>query len=324
MGYGRDILKKKEEVSMQAETVLNGILLGNYHRGGMKCRRLFRVEESFFARLVAEVKLFVEKFTPSCVQDANHVTNWTRPYGTAVQFSLLNESGCLDDFDKDHNWTRKGKRFHYAADFPTMAKFIDAFPHAYNMRLNGMGKKSGLSLHEEHVVFPTADGRQVQVRARFHLPILTSQAVEMVLDGEAFHFEAGSIFFFNNGCIHSATNAGDTFRYHFVWDTLLTEVAYQQMFADYPSERGCDFLERLEGEQALCQPLHPIKIGEYQPSGEGKRLYDKLRLKYLLVKPHSWQNLYNALEFRRVAKKPLSWWHSYAGSGNDYGHNIKD
>ncbi len=313
------------ELPPEAAARLRGIIDGNYHRGGLKCQRLFRVDDQFFATLVAEVKTLVEKYTPSAVKDKDHVTNWTNPYGTAVQFSLFNESGKFDDFSTDHNRTRQGKRFHYAEEFPTLARFIDAFPHAYNMRLNGMGKKSGLSPHEEHVVSQSSDGNHVQVRARFHLPVATNPGAEMFLDGEVFHFEAGSVYFFNNGCIHSASNSGETFRYHFVWDTLLNQEAHDWMFVGSQPAREVEFLRRLHGDDTVCQPLRQLRIGAYAPSGEGMRLYDKFKLKYLLIKPHWWQNFYNGREYRQVSKMPVRWWESAtADAGQMYGHDIRD
>jgi hypothetical protein len=311
------------DISSEADTLLRGIIQGNYHCGGLKCVRLFRVDEQFFAALVEEVKALVQKYTPSAVKAKDHVTNWTNPYGTAVQFSLLNESGKFDDYSTDHNRTRRGKRFHRADEFPSLARFIDTFPHAYNMRLNGMGKKSGLSPHEEHVVSLASDNSHVQVRARFHLPIATNPGAEMLLDGELFHFEAGSIFFFNNGCIHSATNSGEMFRYHFVWDTLLDHDAYNEMFVCSAPEAS--FLQRVRGDETVCRPLRQLRIGAYAISGEGKRLYDRLKLKYLLIKPHWWQNLYNRREFRQISNLPVRWWESATADANQmYGHDVRD
>jgi len=293
---------------MDTQPLLKDLVRANYHKGGLKCRRLFRLEPSFFATLRDDVRRLVEKYTPSSATDKDHATNWTNPYGTAVQFSLFNESGKLDDYSKDHNFVREGKRFHYGEEFPALGRFIETFKHSYNMRLNGMGTKSGLSPHEEHCVFPTPDKKQVQVRARFHLPIETSDAVEMLLDDEIFYFEPGSIFFFNNGCIHSATNNGTTFRYHLVWDQVMTQESYDQMFGDVDPGPGADFLQRLHGEDAVCRPVRRQKIREYAISGPGESLYSRMRLKYLKVKPYVWQNLYNNLEYRKVRDKPVAWW----------------
>ena len=42
----------------------------------------------------------------------------------------------------------EGKSLHYSEEYPIISKFISAFPGLRNMRLNGMGEKSGLSPHE--------------------------------------------------------------------------------------------------------------------------------------------------------------------------------
>lgn len=310
-----------ELLSREERHSLRGILDANYHKGGLKCRHLFQVESGFFARLAEEAEALVRKYDPSRVT-AGHVTNWTKPFGTAIQFSLLNESGKFDDFSTDHNRVRAGKRFHYAESFPTMARFIDALPSAYNMRLNGMGKKSGLSPHEEHVVFRSADGSSAHLRARFHLPLRTSTKAEMLLDGDVYNFKAGSIYFFNNGCVHSATNTDETFRYHLVWDALLTKRAFDAMFVDTPSAA---FLSRVPASEAECSAIRHVNVTEYQTSGEGRRIYDEWHLKRLMS-ASAWQNLYNRYEFFQMRRLPIAWCEerSVSGQADLYGHDIRD
>jgi hypothetical protein len=308
----------------ECEAVLRSIVQGNYHRGGLKCRRLFRVDAPFFEQLVAEVRRLVQSRTPSIVGPVGHVTSWTQPYGSAVQFSLLNESGKFDDYSTDHNRQRAGKRFHYPAEFPTLQRFIDAFPDAYNMRLNGMGNKSGLSPHEEHVV-SLAHGGGVQVRARFHLPVCTSPGAEMLLDGDVYHFDAGYVYFFNNGCVHSAVNQSTEHRYHLVWDALLTQDSFHRMFRGEGFPRDGDHFRFLDGEEAMCSPLRQVDVQAYATSGPGRYLYDFCRMKYLFIKPHSWQNLYNSLEYWYIKNKPCSWWESVVGDSKPlYGHDVRD
>ncbi|MFI6933864.1 aspartyl/asparaginyl beta-hydroxylase domain-containing protein [Streptomyces sp. NPDC050287] len=300
------------------------ILDANFHRGGLKCRRLFRVNPDFFSSVVEDAQRLVEQHLPSRVAEERHITNWTRPFGNAVQYSLLNRSGKFDDFSSDHFFTREGKRFHYAQGFPNLARFIEAFPYAYNMRLNGLGAKSGLSLHEEHVVFPTGDGR-IQIRGRFHLPLVTSRRAEMALDGDIHHFEAGSVFFFNNGCIHSAMNHGQDFRYHLIWDVAFTKEAYDGMFGHVPVPGHSDLLEPVAEAEADVELVRRMAVGTYAPSGRGLQLYELLRLKNLGVKAHAWQNVYNRAAYRRAKRKPIAWWQdTRPASLLDYGHDAKD
>ena len=124
---------------MDSQTVLKELAKANHHKGGLKCLRLFKVQDDFFAKLRTEIKEIIERNEPSEVKYKGHVTNWTKPFGRAIQFSLLNVSGKYDDTSADHSMTLKDKKFHHEEQYPSIAAFIKAFPHAYNMRLNGMG-----------------------------------------------------------------------------------------------------------------------------------------------------------------------------------------
>lgn len=256
----------------------------NFRGAGPKALRLFKVKDEFFQRLQAELVQLTERYSPSEVQDYGHATNWTNPFGAAVQFSLLNGSGRIDDPSTDHNLSVSGKSFHYSREFPTIDQFIRAFPHAVNMRLNGMGQKSGLSPHEENVVHwcGLKSPRRFFVRARFHLPIQTNPKALVLLDGETFHFEERYIYFFNNGAVHSANNQGDTYRYHLVWDMLLSREAFSLMFAQ---EKVPPFFERVpEGEREVA-PSGNVEVQDYAISGLELRLYRLMQLQRMGVTP---------------------------------------
>jgi hypothetical protein len=256
----------------------------NFNSTGPKALKLFTVREDFFERLRADLQRLTERFSPSRVQDYDHATRWTNPFGAAVQFSLLNQSGRLDDTTSDHNLSLVGKSFHHASEFPAVDQFIKAFPHALNMRLNGMGQKSGLSPHEENIVHWCGPKRPTRffVRVRFHLPIQTNDKAQLLLDGETFHFKARTIYFFNNGSVHSANNQGDTYRYHLVWDMLLTQDTYTLMF----EQRGIPaFLESVPDGERRVTPSGKVDVDDYAISGLGLRLYRMMRLERLGVKP---------------------------------------
>ena len=115
--------------------------------------------------------------------------------------------------------------------YPYLAQFIRFFPHATNFRINVMGANSGLSQHEECSCMRNHQGVPM-VRARFHLPIQTNPLVYLFVDQEVFSFKEGSIYFFNNGGIHSSENNDpEKSRIHLVWDMLLTEDTFNRMFA---------------------------------------------------------------------------------------------
>jgi hypothetical protein len=235
---------------MTADELLAGIRDGNFHYGGIRCLRLFRVERELAGALRDEVDRLCETEHGSDVQEREHVTHWTRPTGAVRQFSLLNRSGDFADFRDDHDLSCRGKQFHHAARYPRLAAFIGGFEHAVNFRANVLGAGAGLSPHEEHSLFLSKAGTPA-VRARFHLPLHSSREAHMMLDGEAHRFAPRTIYYFNQGCVHAATNAGGAPRIHLVWDLLLTQQVFEMMFGDAPVPPG---LQRLAPHEREMRP----------------------------------------------------------------------
>ena len=124
---------------MNLADVLTGIRDGDRHRGGIRCRRLLRLEPDAFSALRDEVLAWCRDRAPSVVTRPEHVTHWTRPFGEVLQHSLLNASGRSDDYTHDHDQSCRGKRFHAAAEHPALARFIAALPHTVNVRINVLG-----------------------------------------------------------------------------------------------------------------------------------------------------------------------------------------
>ena len=216
---------------MTADELLAGISDGNYHCGGIRCLRLFRVERDLARALSSEVNQLCAVEQGSDVQEREHITHWTRPTGAVRQFSLLNRSGDFGDFQDDHDLSCLGKQFHHAERYPHLAAFVANFQHAINFRVNVLGAHAGLSPHEEHSLFLSASGTAA-VHARFHLPLRTSRATHMILEGEVYRFVPRTVYYFNQGCVHAAANQGGEPRIHLVWDMLLTPRAFEQMFGD--------------------------------------------------------------------------------------------
>ncbi|MEA5577331.1 aspartyl/asparaginyl beta-hydroxylase domain-containing protein [Anabaena sp. UHCC 0451] len=280
---------------MSPELFLSELVKGNHHKGGLKCLKLFDVNHNFFDNLQQEITALIKANQPSDVKDKEHLSNWSNPYGDVMQFSLLNRSGKFDDTSSDHDLTVAGKLFHHREKYPTIARFIDVFPHAYNMRIMGLGQKGGLSPHEEHIVIAHQKRglkSYYSLRARFHLPIITNDQAELLIENQIYHFTTGSIFFFNNGCIHSAYNRGTEPRYHLIWDMLLTQETFELMFSDeyHPLP---DFLTKLIGQDRILVTRRQENIKEYQIMGRGKELYDLLKLNIFGIKPYIFQNLWN-------------------------------
>lgn len=65
--------------------LMEAIRDANYHRGGLRCLRLLRMDPDFFGELQADVEHLCAAQQPSNVHDPNHVTNWTRPSGQVFQ-----------------------------------------------------------------------------------------------------------------------------------------------------------------------------------------------------------------------------------------------
>lgn len=244
---------------MAPDELLAGIRDGNDHRGGIRCLRLFRVDRELARALLEEVDRLCAAERGSDVQEREHVTHWTQPTGAVRQFSLLNGSGDFADFRGDHDLSCLGKHFHHADRYPQLAAFVGGFVHAVNFRVNVLGAGAGLAPHEEHSLFLSEVGIPA-VRARFHLPLRTSREARMTLDGHMHRFAPRTIYYFNQGCVHAATNPGNVPRIHLVWDLLLTRQAFELMFTDTPAPPG---LHRLVGQAQTLRPIGQAAMPRY-------------------------------------------------------------
>jgi Aspartyl/Asparaginyl beta-hydroxylase len=245
---------------MTVAELLQGIRDADRHRDGIRCLRLFRVEPGYFVHLRADLDRLGGQAPASDVAQPEHVTHWTRPFGSVRQWSLLNASGRYDDFSTDHDLSCFGKRFHEPEVYPALARLVTAFPHTVNFRINVLGPQAGLAPHEEHALVRTRAGT-VGARVRFHLPVVTNPEAELTLDGHVYHLEAGTIYFVNHGCVHSAANQGAAGRMHLVWDMLLTRSAFDCMFAGTASPDAP--LQRVTGTE--CAPV-PVRTERVVPA----------------------------------------------------------
>ena len=200
--------------------VILELLNADSHQGGLKTS-LVEIPNNFLEIKKDCLNIF-NNYNPSDVTNKDHRTYWTKPFGIAKQWSLWNDSGMFDENQsisaKPNNI--KNKKFHYDSEFPNLAKFLNSWPSKLNARLNLLSPSSGLNQHEEQIQQKWGDKNTIRVR--FHLPIVTDPECLVFLDGEWFQFEEGKIYFFNNGCVHSAKNNSNIDRLHLVWDCLLT------------------------------------------------------------------------------------------------------
>lgn len=215
---------------MQYGEFVRGFNLAYEHRGGLKMFAVGRIDPSWFEQIRSDVLWIVNSQASSDVSNPSHVTYWTRPRGVARQFSLLNMTGKPDDFSSDHSMELEGKKLTFP-QLEATARFSRLFgSNLVNLRLNGLGKNSGLGAHEERPVRAYANGT-VKYKIRFHLPIFTNPNAAILLDGEKFHFDEGILYFFNQACVHSAANEGEEPRYHFVVDCILDRILQKNLLS---------------------------------------------------------------------------------------------
>ncbi len=181
---------------MDPQDLFEQLARGQFHEGGLKCARIGIVADDVLLELIEEAQEVVAKHRPSVVSKGGHVTNWTKPWGKVLQWSLLNTTGQTHDTTTDHNNTRANKRFHLMGLPALKAWTQSAWPEATNMRLNLVGPNSGLGAHEEDICFKDGDGR-CTYKVRLHLPLVTTGEAAVMLDWELFHFGVGQVCYFN-------------------------------------------------------------------------------------------------------------------------------
>jgi hypothetical protein len=245
---------------MDAEAFFQGVRDASFNEEGIRCLKLFSVDEGFFHKLQSDVERLCRTESGSKVGEVTHVTNWAGPIGEVQQFSLLNASGRYDDFRTDHDMSCFGKRFYGWSCYPAVARIIDLLPHPVNVRINLMGSGAALSPHKEHTVIRTRRGT-IALRTRFHLPVFANAKAELMLDGDVFSLQEGIVYFVNHGCVHSACNGGVGNRIHLVWDTLLTREAFDFFFQQRPAPSP---FRRLALENQTPNPKRKERIGAYE------------------------------------------------------------
>lgn len=233
------------------------------HRGGVKAKALGAIDPAWFAEIQREVNWIISGQPSSNVGAKDHTTNWTRPSGVARQFSLFNATGKSDEYLSDFAPPKEVAKKLTFPELTAISRFAELFgADLINLRLNGLGASSGLSLHEESPISATPRG--LSYRVRFHLPIFTTQKAKMLLDGEEFNFETGNLYFFHHGCVHAAVNEGDEHRYHFVLDCELTPKLFARILAGPMASCSHDGLLRFdEHKSAALSQGKPVYFGEF-------------------------------------------------------------
>jgi hypothetical protein len=255
----------------------------------------FRVKDSVMNEIEKEVKQLTENCQKSLVNSKEHPTNWTKPYGTAVQLSLFNTSGDTSDFSTDHNNSQNNK-FFVAPNAKNVNSIFKMFEHSVvNFRINGMGKNSGLSPHKESNIIDK------RYKCRFHLPVFTNKNSWVMIGWEKFWLKRGIIYFFNNGLVHSAGNNGEEIRYHLVFDTILDDKLYNEFFnkenLELPYPNLLTRIPREEINELLYSEPVEVTTYEEQHTDLKNKLFSRFNLK---------KSVLSAITKQRNSQRPVN------------------
>ncbi len=177
-----------------------------------------RVNDSIMNEIEKEVRTLVKNYKILEESIKKHHTDFTKPYGTVTQSCLYNTTGNILDFSTDYKMLKNGK-FFFDPNFKNIHHIVKLFQNnLINFWLYGISKNSGSSPHK---VISSNYGKKFRIR--FHLPIITNSSAWVMLDWKKFWLKRGIIYFFNDGCIHTAGNDGDQTRYHLIWDCMLDD-----------------------------------------------------------------------------------------------------
>jgi len=211
-------------------------VVGKLVSGEIKIMKLFSCDPSLFARVREEVMGLV--MAGGAALDAGHPTfdyiakwdpDWQPKPGTVIQLSLFNTRGDVKFFEEDHHWF-PGRSLN--PKLRAVPEFFAAYfkqSELQNCRIQGLTGGGELGLHRERIV--GIPKREQHYKLRFHLPIVTNPGVKFLMDGQQFQMEAGSVYIFNQWCLHGVTNQSDQLRVHLYWDLYLNPFIANEIIA---------------------------------------------------------------------------------------------
>ncbi len=151
---------------------------------------------------------------------------WTPKPNTIFQYSLYNSHDDLAYFDEDHHWF-EGR--HFNANLKSIPEFFRTYfadTELQNFRIQAVSGGGDLGLHRERIV--AIPKREHDYKLRFHLPVVTNPNVSFIMDGENHTMDEGSVYLFNQSCLHGVANTGNEMRIHLVWDCYLNDHIVQK------------------------------------------------------------------------------------------------
>lgn len=234
---------------------LHRLRLGAYHqKGGILSLDCGPVAN--FDLIAMDVQRLVREYPGVNAMDGK--LSYVQPEGEYTVHSLLTATGEFDDMEsawgKSHHrlhpiaghgmpaYKRLLKRFHHPETFPHLAEFISKFPEAINFTIKTFKGKSSIEPHEERI-FHRHNGK-TWVRIRLHLPIATLPEAYVIVRDRQFKYEPGRLYYLNNSEVHYAVNRSEGERIHLIWDCILTERLYQQVFSRACEQYGIPLKKR--------------------------------------------------------------------------------
>ncbi len=109
---------------------------------------------------------------------------------------------------------------------------------------------------------------------RLHIPIITNDSVEFILNGKVLKMKPGEVWYTNVNLPHSVTNKGETNRIHLVLDCIRndwSDALFQSVGYDFAQERN------VKEELPMSTVLRMIEEFEIRGTKEDKIFLERLK-----------------------------------------------
>lgn len=111
------------------------------------------------------------------------------------------------------------------------------------VRLLNLGPGAEVKPHRDHCL-GYEDGM-----FRLHIPLITNQEVEFILDGQRLIMNEGECWYFNANFLHSVKNGGDQDRIHLVIDGIRNEWTDQLFFSQASADEFINPIPVIDADQ---------------------------------------------------------------------------
>lgn len=198
--------------------------------GDISMLELFRCDPVLFAEVRDEVAGLCSEESGQEVS-GDHPTykfvkrvdpDWKPVPGALHQYSLYNSKDSVLYNEDDHHWSDVNREFNSRLE--AIPKFFERYFRAselQNFRMQLMAGGGSLGKHREKII--AIPGREHHYKLRFHLPVVTNPGVKFLMDDRPYEMQAGSVYLFNQSCLHGVANEGGELRIHLIWDCYLND-----------------------------------------------------------------------------------------------------